>query len=251
MNEKKFSVYTLDSKLELGNTEYIGTGIYQIDQTLQGGGRRKELATVLAQWQHGKSTVLTIIGANCYNKGYKVLHLVLEDFWADTQENYKKIVNQTSTGNLWILDGSGEIVKLFDLDNLINEYKPDVMIIDYAELIQGTYKIGDTGKRHLLRENFIELRRLASKFNCLIWTAHQAQVGYYAEGKPILRLTPDRVSECRAIGATTDILLGFALADPFDQFIYTTVMKAKHRPKANPDFFKLAVDFSQPRIWSI
>ena len=257
MNEKPdFKEYIFDAFLDYPNllsNDFISTGIWQIDELLKGGIRRKELGTILAQWQHGKSTVLTIIGANCYNKGYKVIHLVLEDFWLDIQKQYRNILEKNENGKLWLMDCVSKTPKLYELEDLINDYRPDVVIIDYAELLQGSYKIGDTAKRHILRENFIELRRLAGKTNTAIWTAHQASVGNSTEGRTTssLRLTPDRVSECRAIAATTDILLGFALNDPFDQLIYCTIMKAKHRQKANPDFFHLAVDFSIPRIWSI
>ena len=253
-----FKDYIFDALLDYPNllsNDFISTGIWQIDQALQGGIRRKELGTILAQWQHGKSTILTIIGANCYIKGYKVLHLVLEDFWLDIQQQYRQILKSQeenkSASKLWIMDCVSKTPKLWELEDLINECKPDVVIIDYAELLQGSYRIGDTGKRHILRENFIELRRLAGKTNTAIWTAHQASVGNYQSEQSTLRLTPDRISECRAIGATTDILIGFAITDPFDQLIYCTVMKAKHRTKPMPDYFKLAVDFSIPRVWSI
>lgn len=248
---KKFDVYNLESTLDLNDIEYISTGIYQIDSALNGGIRRKELGTVLAQWQMGKSSILTIIGANCYNKGYKVLHLVLEDFWLDTQTAYKNITNKNSNGQLWIIDGSNQIVKTYDLENLIQEYKPDVVIIDYAELLKNQYNLDSVGKRHSLRENFIEFRRFASNYNCAVWTAHQATVANPEAGKAALRLDASRISECRAVGATTDILLGFALSNPFDQYLYVTIMKNKHRSRAIPDHFKLGVDFSKPRVWSL
>lgn len=264
MNEKPdFKDYIFDAFLDYPNllsNDFISTGIWQIDELLKGGIRRKELGTILAQWQHGKSTILTIIGANCYIKGYKVLHLILEDFWLDIQQSYRNIlkdnIEELVKGEfryLRLMDCVSKTPKLYELEDLINDYKPDVVIIDYAELLQGSYKIGDTAKRHILRENFIELRRLAGKTNTAIWTAHQASVGNSTEGRAAssLRLTPDRISEARSIGATTDILLGFALNDPFDQLIYCTVMKAKHRPRPVQDFFKLAIDFSIPRIWSI
>ena len=262
MNEKQdFKDCVFDALLDYPNllsNDFISTGIWQIDQALQGGIRRKELGTILAQWQHGKSTILTIIGANCYIKGYKVLHLILEDFWLDIQQSYRNIlkdnIEELVKGEfryLRLVDCVSKTPKLWELEDLINEYKPDVVIIDYAELLQGSYKIGDTAKRHILRENFIELRRLAGKTNTAIWTAHQASVVSGNSEQSTLRLTPDRISECRAIGATTDILVGFALADPFDQLIYCSIMKAKHRTKPMPDYFKLAVDFSIPRVWSI
>lgn len=260
MNEKTdFKDYIFDAFCDypdLLSNDFIPTGIWQIDKALKGGLRRKELGTILAQWQHGKSTILTIIGANCYTKGYKILHLVLEDFWLDIQQQYRNILQEygkSEDGKLWIMDCVSKTPRLYELEDLINAYKPDVVIIDYAELLQGTYKIGDTAKRHILRENFIELRRLAGKTNTAIWTAHQASVEASGAGnsQSSLRLTPYRISECRAIGATTDVMVGFSLNDPFDQLIYVTIMKNKHRPKANPDYFKLAVDFSIPRVWSI
>jgi len=242
-----------DSPPDFGNN-FIQTGIWQLDESLSGGLRKKELGTILAPWKNGKTAVLTILGANAYIKGKSVLHFLYEDYWADIQAKYKRILESEKRHDncfLSLVDCVSETITLQKIEGLINERHPNTVIIDYGELIPTELHLGQTEKRHILKSIFVELRRIAGRTNTAIWTAHQSTIAVTQDRKPILRLTADRVSECKAIAATTDVLVGFTINDPFDQFLYCTIMKAKHRRMPDVEYFKLGVDFSQPRVWSL
>jgi len=252
----KFEIHSfgdINPNVLISDIEYINTGINQIDKLLQGGIRKKELGVVLAESQHGKTSLLTIIGANSTINKKRVLHLSYEDFYLDVYNSYSRIFTGFNNGSgnlaLSLVDCSAEVPSLLDIELIVDKVKPDVVIIDYAELVpfKSDY-IGEGKTRFDLRKIFTELRRLANRTNIALWTAHQATIKRDMGGKPYLRLTDDRISECKQIKATSDIMIGLSLNDPFDGSWYLTIMKAKHRPKAIPDFFRVNVDFSVPRI---
>ena len=74
------------------NSEYISTGIEKLDTVLEGGVRKGEFLCLLARYQHGKTSFLTILGANAYISGQTVLHFVYEDRVADIYEMYTTIL---------------------------------------------------------------------------------------------------------------------------------------------------------------
>lgn len=66
---------------------------------------------------------------------------------------------------------------ILDLKN--DNWIPDVIIVDYADILAFPSVRGETKERDLINRNWKKLRALSMKFNCLVLTATQADAASY------------------------------------------------------------------------
>ena len=251
--KNKEQTFNYKNPLPVLTGEFISTGVKLLDDRLQGGLRRKELGTILAQFQHGKSRLLSIIGSAAVQKGLKVLHFILEDSVYDVYSIYDSIFRDKGiektrlTGELFFIDGTQHPINPKGISKLVEEYRPDVVIVDYGDLVSG---MGTESERHKLRDTWVSLRQTANGNNCAIWTATQATVLTDMGGHE--RLVPEmdagRISEAKVYKiATSDVFLGFVRMTQNEGWL--TIMKAKSRKPQHPKVIRLNVDYSVPKIW--
>ena len=180
------------------NRHTVPTGFPKLDEKdiFKGGLGRGELAVVAANTGVGKSHWLVAMGANAMRHGKNVLHYTLELTEAlvglrydsnlcgiasnDVQDNkdiVKKVYDDKRFGRLIIKEyptGGASVVTIRNhIEKLsLKGFKPDLIIIDYADIMKSTRSYDSL--RHELKLVYEELRNLAMELEIPVWTASQA-----------------------------------------------------------------------------
>ena len=180
----------------------IPTGINEIDLLTRGGLDRSELGVVMCALGGGKSTILAIIGANALRNGKTVAHITLELSPQQIGLKYDaallnvaidEVLSEKETSvaqlkkihsllrnpkpKLFIKEFAADTVYISRVRSYINQMRarnvfPDVLLIDYADLLLPPRKSGEF--RHELRSIYVGLRSLGSELGIPIWTASQS-----------------------------------------------------------------------------
>lgn len=180
------------------NRNAVPTGFDRLDKKdiFKGGLGRGEIGVVTANTGVGKSHWLVALGANAMRSGKNVLHYTFELTETavglrydsnlcgipsnDVQDN-KELVKETyqdkGLGRLIIKEyptGSASVVTLRNhIEKLaLKGFKPNVIIIDYADIMKSTRSYDSL--RHELKLIYEELRNLAMELDIPVWTASQA-----------------------------------------------------------------------------
>ena len=173
----------------------VTTGWKPVDDISKGGLGKGELGVVIAPTGAGKSMVLVHLGSKALQEGKNVVHYTLE--LADTvvANRYDSCITGYDLNNIkafkeQIYDELRElpgklIVKEYPtrsasiqtiknhIEKMKNQdFSPDMIIVDYADLIkpEGSSK---EEKRHQLESIYEELRGISQEAGCPIWTASQ------------------------------------------------------------------------------
>jgi len=181
----------------------IPTGMSGLDLALKGGLGDGELGVVIAPPNRGKSFALTNIGAGAVLEGFNVVHYTLEmperqvakrydqrmtkrDFhflqnnkskFAETIKNISKfkkgklVIKKYATNMCNINTIRSHLTRL----KMEKGFTPDVIIIDYGDLIQPRRSYSD--KRFELESIYLDMRDLGDEYQCPVWTASQANRG--------------------------------------------------------------------------
>jgi len=172
------------------------TGWTEIDSIIRGGLGKRELGVIVAPTGAGKSMALVHIGAQALKQGKTVVHYTLE--LADTtvgnrydscltgiplQElhNYKdKVLEEIKKfeGTLIIKEYPTKSATINTLENhldrlRIKSYEPDMVIVDYGDLLRPQNTTYRQELRHNLGDIYEEMRGLAQKYDIPVWTASQ------------------------------------------------------------------------------
>lgn len=164
-----------------------------INDLTSGGLGKGELGVMVAPAGIGKSWALMNVGAHAVKEGYTVLHYTLELNEAYVGLRYDSVITGIANQNLrhYKEDIKAELEKL-EGELVIKHFptksvsvmgvrahvekcimqgkKPDMIIVDYADLLRGT----GTEKRHELEGIYEELRGMAGEYEIPVWTASQA-----------------------------------------------------------------------------
>lgn len=159
----------------------ISTGIPKLDEIMNGGLSKTELAVVVAPFGIGKTTLATKLANSAFNNGYNVLQIFFEDqpkvikrkhysCWTKIELNNLglfrdevitkvKEMEQNSKGNLKLkrFASDGTTIKTIRkyIDKKISEgFRPDLIILDYIDCIQPSKKFDDyyAGEGNVMRE---------------------------------------------------------------------------------------------------
>jgi len=173
-----------------------------INKSLEGGLGAKEMAMVVAPPGVGKSLYLVNQGVHSMIEGRKVLYISLEmseDKIAQRFDSIMTLVPQFKlkdpANQLTVKErldmfqkefpGSQLVIKEFPtgqasintIRNLLvqlknyDEFEPDLLIVDYLELLRPTREIQQ--EYHAQQKTAEELRGVAMEYNFLVWTATQ------------------------------------------------------------------------------
>ena len=173
----------------------VSTGWQQMDDISKGGLGSGELGVVVAPTGAGKSMVLVHLGAQALKQGKNVVHYTLE--LADTvvASRYDSAITGVELRNLPVFkekiyeeikEVKGKLIvkeyptrsaTIQTIKNHIEKMKirgfePDMIIVDYGDLIRPVSSRKDE-KRHQLETIYEELRGLAQTCECPLWTASQ------------------------------------------------------------------------------
>jgi replicative DNA helicase len=174
----------------------VPTGFEPIDDLMDGGLGAGELGVVVANSGIGKSWVLAQIGAHAMKMGKRVVHYTLELSETYVGRRYDTILSGIPTheirerkdevqdklksikGNVIIkyLPPKSVTAKRLEshIDKLIQmDMKPDLIIIDYADLMRSHYVSSDSTYQEAAGI-YIELRAMSGEYGIPTWTASQA-----------------------------------------------------------------------------
>lgn len=164
-----------------------------VNELTSGGLGKGELGVFVAPAGIGKSWGLINIGAHALRKGMTVVHYTLELNEAYVGLRYDSVVTGIANQNLKHYQDqvksdlsklNGElIIKYYPTKTIsvlglkahiekciMQGKKPDVIIVDYADLLRGHGQ----EKRHELEGIYEDLRGLAGEYEVPVWTASQA-----------------------------------------------------------------------------
>lgn len=173
----------------------IGTGIYRLDKYLNGGLKRGEMGHILGRKGGGKSHALTHLGAMALRHDLHVLHATLEMSDKEVRARYDRhLVGATGLefsqalpskyaalqdwhSRLSVLSKKG-----LNLGGLVStmekmDPKPDVVIVDYLQLMTSGGMAGDGDysamRRMALGRLSQDLHDVAQEHEVALWTAYQ------------------------------------------------------------------------------
>ena len=169
------------------------TGWDVIDDLMDGGLAPGELGVVKAPAGIGKSWLLINIGANSIRAGKTVIHYTLELNENYVGQRYDSVLTGINAQNLKnhqediedkMSSISGDLVvkyyptksvsvlglKAHIEKTIMLGRKPDIVIVDYADLL----KVSQKDKHEALEELYEDLRGMAGEYEVPVWTATQA-----------------------------------------------------------------------------
>ena len=188
-------IISLEDRLTKSVRNTLETPWDSVTNIMDGGLGAGELGVLVAPAGIGKTWCLQSIGAYLVKMGKTVVHYTLELNADYVGLRYDTVFSGTPTANIKFY--KDEVQKVIDklkgklmikyyptrsatvntisahLKQMeIQEIKPDVAIVDYADILKPTtfYK----EKRHSIGETYENLRGIAGEFNIPIWTASQA-----------------------------------------------------------------------------
>lgn len=188
----------MDARFTRLKRDTIPTRLPELDkkEILNGGSGKGELLCVVGASGSGKSHWLTMIGANALREGKNVLHYTFElsetavgirydsnlcdmdsNEVMDRKEEVAKFYEENRLGRLFIKEYPTNTASIYTLKSHIERldlkgFKPDIVIIDYADIMRSSRQFDSL--RHELKLVYEELRGLAMELGIPIWTASQS-----------------------------------------------------------------------------
>lgn len=177
----------------------ISTGIYGLDELMDGGLSRGELALILAPFGVGKTTMVTKLANSAYNDGYNVLQIFFEDTtkvikrkhlscWTGIPLNElsdpqwrprleEEIETRSKGGGRLILkkfpsDGTTiPKIRQYIKKKISQGFRPDILLLDYIDCVVPSREFKDeySGEGNVMRQ----FETLLSDFDIAGWTAVQ------------------------------------------------------------------------------
>jgi len=175
----------------------IPTGISGLDEIMDGGLSKGELAVILAPFGVGKTTMITKIANTAMNIGKNVLQIFFEDnpkviqrkhlaCWTGIElnnlsahkEEIRNVVEalKTKKGQLKLKKFSSDgttipIIRTYVRKLIAQGFKPDVVLLDYIDCVEPSKKFTDVnaGEGSVMRQ----FETLLSEFEIAGWTAVQ------------------------------------------------------------------------------
>jgi len=250
------------------NRNPVPTGLDKLDtkNILNGGLGNGEIGIITAPTGVGKSHFLVSLGANAIKLGKNVLHYTFElcetivgirydSFLCDIPSsdviNSKNLIKskyeKMKLGRLFIKEyptGSATIMTLkTHIEKLaLKGFVPDIIIIDYADIMRSTRKYDSL--RHELKLIYEELRNLAMELNLPIWSASQAN--RQASNADIVGL--ENMSEAYGKAMIADVVLSLS-RKPVEKAKGTArLFIAKNRAGRDGLVYNIGIDTSKSKF---
>ncbi len=189
-------VVDFEKRYQLITRNAISTGWELIDKITQGGLGRGELAVVVAASGNGKSMHLVHLAAKALEQGKNVVYYTLElrdtvvasrfdscitGIPINDLPNLKDKVLETVKniqGKLIVKEYPTKSASVSTIKNHIEKLKrsgfnPDMIIIDYADLLRASGGVRTDEKRHQLEGIYEDLRGMAQFYQVAVATASQ------------------------------------------------------------------------------
>jgi replicative DNA helicase len=187
----------IDSVLSDDYRNPIPTGIEGLDEAMDGGLAKGELAIILAAWGVGKTTMITKLANHAKHMGYNVMQIFFEDSpkviqrkhiscWSKIPLNELQVRKVEAKMEFERFDKTAGKLKLVKLKsdsttipkikqlirkNIAKGFKPDLILIDYIDCVLPSKNYNDVneGQGAVMRE----LETMLSELDIAGWTATQ------------------------------------------------------------------------------
>ena len=219
--------FLLRNKEESRNT--IETPWEVINDIMDGGLAAGELGIVVAPAGIGKSWLLVAIGTAAARAGLNVIHYTLELDENYVSRRYDACISQFAVqelkyhaedvwkyvsrvkGNLVVKWYPTKRASVSDLEAHISlttafGFKPDLVIVDYADLLRGNASYANHQKRFELENIYEDLRGMLGKFQIPGWSASQANRSALEEDV----IEADKVSEAYSKIMIADFIMSLS-----------------------------------------
>jgi replicative DNA helicase len=203
---KDFQERVLRRFKQMESVEKFTTGIFYLDTIIHGGLGRGELGIIVADAKAGKSIFLINVGSSVLNdhannnKKVKVLHINLEGKDGQVEDRFESRLlneeyNKVKTNQIDFTRMINSYKRHFEdsliIRNMIDKWDytvldieaelktlktkgfiPDVLIVDYGDLLSP--RLASKDSTYLAQQEvFRDLKTIAIKYNCVVWTASQ------------------------------------------------------------------------------
>lgn len=229
----------------------VPTGIKTLDKIFGGGAHKGFLGLWIARPKTGKTTLLVNLGVGALLAGKRVLHVnyegseryVLNRYYASLlEESYAQVkdkgvvaadlskVTEEFKNKLYVKDFTKDVLNGswdYDIrgiqrsleslrnsqtDEDGNPWIPDVIIVDYCDLMSARDKGGDLTQESSQRQAFQDLKSLANT-GYVIWTASQTRRPKNDEGKNPETIYSNDIAECYAKVRIADFIGSINMSD--------------------------------------
>lgn len=265
----------------------ISLGIPELDAVMSGGLKRKELGMVVANSGGGKTSFLLNLSCNLLANKKNVLYLELEEndgtmltkelsmlnkvnkkelFTSDNELNefnFSRLMDNIKKGSergilgqftLWTAEAYTVTLEIIE-KNLQKYYQdkgfyPDMLIIDYPELMKNSYINSGVREEHATEMLAHSIRDLAKKYNFIAFVASQTNRSAYSQ------ITIDETGIEGAKAKINPTELTVSVNHTSDErlagFTRLYIMKARNRDENFPEdgIIKLKTDTSSGRLSS-
>jgi len=174
----------------------VATPWEQINNITEGGLGLGELGVIAAPPGIGKSWALVSLASHAIKQGKKVVFFTLELYENYVAKRFYSNLTHTKLNNLkyevdaiktYLNHLKGELIiqyyptksvsvnslKGFVERSITEEFKPDLIIVDYADLLKAPYVNSTKRDDQILGDIYAELRGMAGEFEIPVWTASQ------------------------------------------------------------------------------
>lgn len=250
------------------NRHAVPTGFKRLDEKdiFQGGLGRGEIAVIVANTGVGKSHFLVAVGANAMRQGKNVLHYTFEltehatgirydsnlcglpsNEVQDNKELVAKTYKERKLGRLVIKEyptGSASVMTVRNhIEKLqLKGFKPDIVIIDYADIMKSSRSYDSL--RHELKLVYEELRNLAMELEIPIWTASQAN----RESAQANVVGLENMSEAYGKAMVADVVVSLSRKASEKASGFGRLFIAKNRAGKDGILFPVSIDTSMSRF---
>ena len=246
----------------------VSTGIDEIDRKdiLNGGLGSGEIGVIVAATGVGKSHFLTMLGANALKEGKNVLHYTFE--LSETAVGVRYDSNLCDIDSNQVIDRKNEVMEKYKdmkLGRLIIKefptntasiytvrshierldvkgFRPDVIIIDYADIMRSTRQFDSL--RHELKLVYEELRSFASEKGIPIWTASQSN----KEGSSSEIVDLSNMSEAYGKAMVADVVLSISRKSHEKATGWGRLFVAKNRAGRDGLVYPIKIDTARSKF---
>ncbi len=217
----------IDDRFSETTRKTVATNWESINSVMDGGLGPGELGVFVAPAGIGKSWGLVNVAAHAVKNGLNVVHYTLElsapyvglrfdsVFTGIAAQNLKYHIDEIKEnvnnleGNLVVKyyptkTASVNTLKAHIEKCILQDKKPDVIIVDYADLLGGAGRTQDL--RHELGNIYEDLRGMAGEYEIPVWTASQANRSALEEDV----IGADKIAESYAKIMTADFVISLS-----------------------------------------
>ena len=252
----------------------VKTGMSTFDMMIDGGFHEKSLSLFMAETNMGKTLVKCSLATNCLLQNKNVLYVTLEmsenkiserimanlfdismddlkcvtrDKFNEKFQNFKKLLNN----KLYIKEFPPSSINANHIRNLLKELKvkqkfiPDIIFIDYMELMIAIHSKKTDTPYHELKKISEEIRAIAVELEIPIVSAVQSNRKGF--GKVEIDLTD--ISDSIGPAKTADVIIGITQSEEFRKMGKFSWMLLKNRYGINKRRIVVNVDYYKMRVY--